>query len=129
MGDYQIFFYSEDNAGNIEPIRSEYVNITSLNQTANITTGGGYSPIENAYYKHLGGNGLSGEEDEMEELEKLYDYFKIRKEIACRNGMDDARCFWTRVELIHAAELLGKDDVNDQITLEDIKRIIFKIVF
>ncbi|MBU0706048.1 hypothetical protein KJ807_02405 [Patescibacteria group bacterium] len=53
-GNYQIYFYSEDNLGNKESIRSEVVQISVISKPIdNNSGGGGYSPPEEAYYRYL----------------------------------------------------------------------------
>jgi len=61
-------------------------------------------------------------------LNEQYDYYKTRKQIACGNrDLDDARCFWNRIDLLYAKEILKKDDISDSITEKDIQRINSKI--
>jgi len=125
-GTYQIYYYSEDNLGNREDIRSETVNVTKAEQIFNII-GGGYGDNANPYYRHLETG--SDDEDTNAELEKYYSYLKLRKDIICSSKDEsDARCFWAKVQLVYMKELLGKTDIEDVITAQDIKRVVSKIV-
>lgn len=57
-------------------------------------------------------------------------YYKIRYQIACRDfDTRDARCFWNKVEFIHAKEILGRGDITDYLTSTELERITKKIGF
>ena len=52
--------------------------------------------------------------DESENLSKKIGYYEIRYQIACRDyDTTDARCFWNKVEYVHAKEVLGRSDIPD----------------
>ena len=65
-----------------------------------------------------------------DEIASKYSYFKIRHQIAC-NKYDptDARCFWNKVELVHAKEILEKTDIIEYLTEAELERITKKIGF
>ncbi|MBU0706302.1 excalibur calcium-binding domain-containing protein [Patescibacteria group bacterium] len=57
-------------------------------------------------------------------------YYQIRYQIACRDfDTTDARCFWNKVEFVHAKEVLGRSDVKDYLTNAELERITKKIGF
>lgn len=57
-------------------------------------------------------------------------YYQIRYQIACRDyDTTDARCFWNKVEFVHAKELLGRGDISDYLTDDELERIEKKIGF
>lgn len=57
-------------------------------------------------------------------------YYQIRYQIACRNyDTTDARCFWNKVEFVHAKEILGRDDIADYLTSAELERVTKKIGF
>jgi len=57
-------------------------------------------------------------------------YYQIRHEIACNNyDSTDARCFWNKVELIHAKEVLNRGDIKDYLTNTELKRINQRLRF
>lgn len=57
-------------------------------------------------------------------------YYEIRYQIACQNyDTTDARCFWNKVEFIHAKEILDRSDVMDYLTSKEIERITKKLRF
>jgi len=61
-------------------------------------------------------------------LDKRYDYLKLRKDIACKDlNWSDARCFWSRIDLAYAEEILEKEDITVTITAQDIKRLSQKM--
>jgi micrococcal nuclease len=50
--------------------------------------------------------------------------------IACRDyDTTDARCFWNKVEYVHAKEILGRSDIADYLTGDELDRITKKIGF
>ncbi len=66
--------------------------------------------------------------DSESDLSGKYDYYKIRKQIGCRDrDPQDARCFWKRIDLVYAKEMLGKTDIDDVINESDVNRISYKI--
>lgn len=57
-------------------------------------------------------------------------YYQIRYQIACQNyDATDARCFWNKVEYIHAKEALDRSDVQDYLSSGELKRITKRIRF
>lgn len=57
-------------------------------------------------------------------------YYEIRYKIACRNyDTSDARCFWNKVEFVHAKEVLGRGDISDHLTSSEIDRITKRVRF
>ena len=57
---------------------------------------------------------LNARAAESEDLSKKIAYYEIRYQIACRDyDTTDARCFWNKVEYVHAKEVLGRSDIVD----------------
>ena len=65
------------------------------------------------------------EETELEELDRLLNYYGIRYSIKCMpSGVavptNDSACLWARIDLIYAQELLGVSNIDTSLTDFDI---------
>lgn len=62
--------------------------------------------------------------------EPNFSYYQTRYQIACRDHDEaDARCFWNKVEFVHAKEALGRNDVRDYLTSGELERISKRLGF
>lgn len=65
-----------------------------------------------------------------EDYSKKIGYYQIRYQIACRDyDTTDARCFWNKVEYVHAKEMVGDSSIADYLTESELERIGKKIGF
>lgn len=64
-------------------------------------------------------------ETELEELDRLFNYYKIRYAIKCMpSGVpvpeNDSACLWARIDLVYAQELLSRFNVDTSLTERDV---------
>ena len=64
------------------------------------------------------------EETELEQLDRLYNYYQIRYSIKCMpSGVpvpeNDSACLWARIDLVYAQELLDRSLVETSVTEHD----------
>jgi len=55
--------------------------------------------------------------DELDQLDGLFNYYKIRYSIQCMPSgitvsLNDSACLWARIDLVYAQEKLGRDDIS-----------------
>jgi len=68
---------------------------------------------------------------ELTQLSSLYNYYKTRFGIKCREGVSagDSACLWSKIDVVYAQILLGNSDLNISLTARDLELMALRIVW
>ena len=67
------------------------------------------------------------EEEELDLLNRLFEYYKVRQAIKCLR--DDSACLWAKINLIYAQEILGRSEVETSLSERDLYLMGIRIWF
>lgn len=59
---------------------------------------------------------------ELDELNRLYGYYKVRYAIKCRTGVsaNDSACLWAKIDIVYTQDKISKTDVKASLSAKEI---------